>query len=145
MALVRNTAVDVEVNPGPDPFWCTGVDKQPQLWHNPWAGLYVVAVCFFLGLFWVNLLQGAIIDNYCRLIEEMGTSALVSKAVMLCCAVLRYAVLSWATLYCCCITLGCAMLRCPPCAGCDVGTWAPPRSSSPTSWQTRVPKQTPMP
>lgn len=57
-----------------------GVDKQPQLWHNPWAGLYIVAVCFFLGLFWVNLLQGAIIDNYCRLIEQMGSGALV------CCA-----------------------------------------------------------
>ena len=57
------------------------MDKQPQLWHNPWAGLYIVAVCFFLGLFWVNLLQGAIIDNYCRLIEEMGTGALVGHAV----------------------------------------------------------------
>jgi len=67
-----------------------GIDKQPQLWHNPWAGLYVVAVCFFLGLFWVNLLQGAIIDNYCRLIEEMGTGALVSA--MLCCAMLCCAV-----------------------------------------------------
>ncbi len=39
-----------------------------------------MAVCFFLGLFWVNLLQGAIIDNYCRLIEQMGSGALV------CCA-----------------------------------------------------------
>ncbi|DBA98838.1 TPA: mitochondrial thiamine pyrophosphate transporter [Trebouxia sp. C0004] len=56
----------------------TGVDKQPQLWHNPWAGLYIVAVCFFLGLFWVNLLQGAIIDNYCRLIEQMGNGALLT-------------------------------------------------------------------
>ncbi|DBB15358.1 TPA: hypothetical protein ACH3X3_003603 [Trebouxia sp. C0006] len=56
----------------------TGVDKQPQLWHNPWAGLYIVAVCFFLGLFWVNLLQGAIIDNYCRLIEQMGSGALLT-------------------------------------------------------------------
>ena len=86
------------------------MDKQPQLWHNPWAGLYVVAVCFFLGLFWVNLLQGAIIDNYCRLIEEMGTSALVSSAVLLyyavlCCVALGYTVL-------CCITLGCAALCC---------------------------------
>ena len=60
-----------------------GIDKQPQLWHNPWAGLYIVAVCFFLGLFWVNLLQGAIIDNYCRLIEQMGSGALVCCA---CCA-----------------------------------------------------------
>jgi len=59
-------------------FACdAGIDKQPQLWHNPWAGLYIVAVCFFLGLFWVNLLQGAIIDNYCRLIEQMGSGALV--------------------------------------------------------------------
>ena len=54
------------------------MDRQPQLWHNPWAGLYVVAVCFFIGLFWVNLLQGAIIDNYCRLIEEMGANMMVS-------------------------------------------------------------------
>ena len=58
--------------------WTAGVDRQPQLWHNPWAGLYVVSVCFFIGLFWVNLLQGAIIDNYCRLIEEMGVNMLVS-------------------------------------------------------------------
>ena len=66
------------------------MDTQPRLWHNPWAGLYVVAVCFFLGLFWVNLLQGAIIDNYCRLIEEMGTGALVRTppcCAVLCCAV----------------------------------------------------------
>lgn len=77
---------------------CAGVDKQPQLWHNPWAGLYVVAVCFFLGLFWVNLLQGAIIDNYCRLIEEMGTGVLVSTAVMLRCAVACCAVLCYAAL-----------------------------------------------
>ncbi|KAL0023530.1 hypothetical protein WJX79_008642 [Trebouxia sp. C0005] len=56
----------------------TGINKQPQLWHNPWAGLYIVAVCFFLGLFWVNLLQGAIIDNYCRLIEQMGSGALLT-------------------------------------------------------------------
>ena len=60
------------------PWPPAGVDQQPQLWHNPWAGLYVVAVCFFIGLFWVNLLQGAIIDNYCRLIEEMGANVMVS-------------------------------------------------------------------
>lgn len=87
---------------------CAGVDKQPQLWHNPWAGLYVVAVCFFLGLFWVNLLQGAIIDNYCRLIEEMGTGALVSTG---CHAMLRCAVACCAML-CCPMSTAYALIRC---------------------------------
>ena len=40
--------------------------------------MFVLAVAFFIGCHWMNMLVGVIIESYSKLIAEMGTSVLVS-------------------------------------------------------------------
>lgn len=55
-----------------------GIDRQPQLNHNPAAGLYTVGFVLIGSFFWVNLLTTAIVDNYSQLINQLGANPVVS-------------------------------------------------------------------
>ncbi|KAK9829920.1 hypothetical protein WJX72_008649 [[Myrmecia] bisecta] len=55
-----------------------GVDMQPVLNYNPWAGVFIVAFVFVGAFFWVNLMVGTVIDHYSNLVNEMGGNVMLT-------------------------------------------------------------------